>query len=168
MSSARRSACMAVCVSPSASATGARRVGRSRVEETGVEIGGDGGQLLGSLSGGGEVFDRKHDLHEGDEQTWPLDRIVVLGHHAADRRFSGGRLALGEAKLGKARLRFATPFARRPVVLLGIRERAAQAVQLSLLVQCFGDCLVRGRLQQPFAGALHLRRTRRPTHRPVS
>ena len=113
----------------------ALRIARQRVQQRRVEIGGQLRQLVCGGARGEDVTGGDHDLDVRRQQPGPRHASLGAVHHPADRRPGRVGLSLDQAQPCQAGLRLPAPPAGLAVPLLGLRELAAEPVQLGLLVE---------------------------------
>jgi hypothetical protein len=124
---------------------------------------GELGELLAGSARALELSHGKHDLDVGRQQTGSLERLRRLADRPADRGRGGITRALGQPQQGEPRLRLASVSARLPVGRLGLGERAAQAMDLALLVQRLAARqLIQDALGEVLGGACRLVQGVRP------
>ena len=149
-----RSAASARCGRPSPSRTAPRRLRGHRVEQRRAAGCASRDELVGRRAGRTGLARGEHDLDARGEHR----RAARRGSRASSsaRRIAARRgvdLALRQPQQREPRLRVASPAAGLPVALLGLRELAAQPVELGQLVKARADRAVRpaGRARQSHA-----------------
>ena len=110
-------------------------MGGQRAQQRRVEVVGDLRQLIGGGARRADVTGGEHDLDERRKQPRPRHPVLCLSRHATDRRLRGVDLPLGQSEPRQTGLRLSSAPAGLVVRLLGLRELAAQPVQLALLVE---------------------------------
>ena len=88
-----------------------------------------------AAAGGIDVAGGEHDLDERGEHRRARELPATLFDHAADGCDRGVQLPLGQPQEGEPGCRFAALFAGRAIRPLGFGQVAAQAMELSLLVE---------------------------------